>query len=335
MRKLLVSLIILTSCGTISSLPSNSSSSFLSIPIANSMFDKSHPEGLLLYEKVLNYEFNSITPSSFEGERLQANNFRRIDGYNPFYSVSNARLSDFSNQQLLFFSEPLKVEDYQSSFSDQNTIQGNSVLSLIDRLARTDDVYNQKNVTSVEKDLSFDVLGDSYFWFNNFVREEAITYTRYTNDMARGISDIRIEYQTEVVVQVDAISQVFSDGALIIELYDETYPIGFFGASDYRTEVVRTQSNFKKALNLGPIHEIYAFNHALSSIQDELPIDNTQSIYSVLATGLSSGRGFDLKIELMIDRFEENTYEKFVLEAKVVEGTWQSFTKMRQMVQLF
>lgn len=334
MKKLLSSFIILTSCGTISSLPS-SSSSFFSIPIANSMFDKTHPDGLLLYEKILSYEFNLITPSSFEGEPLQANNFRRVEGYNPFYSVSNARLSDFSNQQLSFFDEPLRVEDYQSSFSNQNILQGNSVLSLLDRLVRTDDVYNQKIVTSVEKDLSFDVLGDSYFWFNNYIREESTTYTRYTNDMVRGLTDIQIEYQTEVIVPVGAISQVFSDGALIIELYDETYPIGFFGASDYRTEVIRTESNFKRALNLGPIHEIYAFNHALSSIQDELPIDNTQSVYSVVATELNSGRGFDLKIELVIDRFEENTYETFVLEAKVVEGSWQSFTKMRQLVQLF
>lgn len=334
MKKFLISLTILTSCGTISSLPS-SSSSFLSSPIANSMFDKTLPEGLLLYEKTLSYEFFSIPASVFQGELLQANNFRRIEGYTPFYSVANATLSDFSNQQLSFFNEPLKVEDYQSSFSVQNTIQGNSVMSLIDRLVRIDDVYNQKVVTSIEKDLSFDVLGDSYFWFNNYIREESSTYTRYTNNIVRGITNIDIEYQTEVMVPVDAISQVFSDGALIIELYDETYPIGFFGATDYRTEVIRTQSNFKRALNLGPVHEIYAFNHALSSIQDELPIDNTQSIYSVEATGLSSGDGFDLKIELVIDRLEENTVETFLLEAAVMEGSWQSFTKMRQLVQLF
>lgn len=334
MKKLWIAIVVLTSCGTISS-STSSSPSFTSSPIANSLFEKTHPEGILLYQKELQYEFQTNPLLNYEGELLQANNFRKIDGYTPFYSVSNASISDFSTQQILFFSEPLKVEDYQNSFTNQNTIRGNNVLSLVDRLARYDDIYNQKIVTSVEKDLSFDVIGDSYFWFNNYIRKEEATYIRYANNIVRGVTDIEIEYQTEVKVEANAISQLYSDGKLIIELYDETFPSGFFGAFDYRTEVIRTQSNFKRALNVGPIHEIYAFNHVMSSIQDDLDTENTQALYTVEATGFSTGQGFDLKIQLVIDRLEENTVETYVLEAKVVEGSWQYFSKMRQLVQLF
>jgi hypothetical protein len=334
MKRFAVFIIALTSCGISASLPS-SSGNFTSSPLTNMMFDKTHPEGVLLYEKELQYEFKALPPIIFEGERMFANNFRRISGFNPFYSVANANISDFSNQQILFSSEPLKVTDYQSSFASQPIIRGNSVLSLLDRLAETDDVFNQKMVQSLEKDLSFDVLGEPYFWFNNYLREEETIYTRYTNELVQGISDIEIEYQTEVKVEVEAISQLYSDGVLIIELYDETFPVGFFGASDYRTEVIRTQSNFKKALNLGPIHEIYTFNHALSNIQDNLDIETTQSAYTIEATSLDNGQGFDLKIQLVIDNIEENTVETYILSAKVVEGTWQSFSKSRQLVQLF
>jgi hypothetical protein len=265
MKKLIFVLVVMTSCGANTSSVSSSTNSTSSSSFTNSLFDKSIPEGRLLKEDTSSFEFLKETFDSYEGSFFLPQTFRQDEERSVFYEVENAIESNYASQLLTYSTTNHLVSNYLSLFPSSNRIEGDAVAPFLRSILAGDDAYTGKVETSFSRDLSFDVLGEPYYWYNNYLSNSVLASTRYEG-ITETIVQRDIEFQTGVDIDVSSVTQILSDGVFIYELTDETYPIGFFGANDYKIQTIRTEDNFKEALSVGPIHLMLQSLHQLQKM---------------------------------------------------------------------
>jgi hypothetical protein len=308
-----------SSAVTTSSLPISISTSF-----TNSLFDKSIPEGTLLKETVETFQFNKVNVGLFSGTPLNPINFFENTSLITPFDRENAELGDYSQELISFSSVQLNLNDQLGPFIQPISYQQETFLALLEALKVTDESINETKRMLVERDLSYDVLGDPYYWFNNYVKEEQIVVTRYQDPILYGEGTINIEFQTGVTIQPVFVEQISLDPQYIYSIVDQTYPNGFFGAVDTKIVTLRQPGNAKEALTIGPIQQIL---NTIWSWQTNILINQPNATITAQDFMAIRQSEHQLIIQMMIEMKVGEQYQKRILQATIANHQWASFEK--------
>jgi hypothetical protein len=246
------------------------------------------------------------------------------------YHVANAELQENFSENIVFGDVPLSTSGIDGMAVNE-TITGDSVLAWLSAQQPSDESWNRVMITRKEINLSAVYVQDNpYYWFNHYVREEEATTTRYDNEVVYGEGDIQIMFQTEVKIQPRFAFQIHSANGFIYEIYDETYPAGFFGAQDYQIRTIRAPGNFKQALTLGPIQHFLDVFAQLSSnpTHHTLPLQATLNEYqSRILLTKTGAQQFQLTYLVYLGDSFETSLETYQLQTTIAQGQWQTLTK--------
>lgn len=250
--KYLLFLLTLTSCLGAGSSSINSSSVVNSTTSTSqhtpNEFDKNVNGRTILKDFLTTIEFSRENNPTFEDDRLNPINYREDETLIPLYE------GDFG---------PVVSHTFQNSFWDtipglnemdiNETIQGEIVLNTLASWMVWDSYFNVQTQTVYNRDLSHDVLGDSYYWFNNVIDEYTMEIKRYEDAFLYGKTMINRTFQTGNQIEFQREIQREFDESFIIDMQDDTFPSGFFGAVDRKITTPRSGNNTYEALGLGPV----------------------------------------------------------------------------------
>ena len=329
-RLLVLSSILLASCRgfsstsvvTTSSLPVSISTSF-----SNSLFDKSIPEGTLLKETLETFRFNQVNIGLFSGTALNPINFFENTTLTTPFAVENAELGDYAQEAISFSNVALNLNEQLGPFTQTTSYQQETFLNLLEALKVTDEPVNEMERTLRERDLSHDVIGDPYYWFNNYVKEEEIVLKRFENLIIYGEGTSAIEFQTGVNIQPVFVEQISLDHQYIYSIVDQTYPSGFFGAVDTKIVTIRQPGNAKVALTIGPVQQI--LNTIWSWQRWQTNILLNQPSATVMAQDFMAVRpsAHQLTIQMIMEIKIGDQHQRRMLQATISNDQWTSFEK--------
>jgi hypothetical protein len=307
---------------TTSSLPVSISTSF-----TNSLFDKSIPEGTLLKETLESFQFNKVNVGMFSGTPLNPINFFENTALTTPFAGESVEVGDYAQEVISFSNVPLNLNEQLGPFIQPTSYQQETFLTLLEALKITDEPINEMERTLHERDLSFDVLGDPYYWFNNYVKEERIVLTRYQDPILYGEGTIHIEFQTGINIQPVFVEQISFNDQYIYSIVDQTFPTGFFGAVDTKIVTIRQSGNAKEALTIGPIQQI--LNTIWNWQRWQNNVLTNQPSATITAQDFMAIRqsNHQLMIQMMIEMKVGEQHQKRMLQATIDNHQWTSFEK--------
>jgi hypothetical protein len=233
--------------------PGLTSSSSTVIPIPNDVFNPNQDGRVLLREIRIQETFSQVTLSPLLELPLSPINFPVTENIVTAYQSPQLDLGNVEEEVIVFQNSGPQMNGLLSNMALGETLNTAATFSLLETLQPTDERLNQLVQIRSDRNLSFPFIrNDSYYWFNNYYREEQATLKRYPNEIIYGEGTIDLTFQTLVNIKPIYQYQRHADFTTIYEIYDETYPSGFFGAQDYQYRTPRVMGNFKHALTLGP-----------------------------------------------------------------------------------
>ena len=253
---LTLSILVLSGCRFGNPSFSSTSSFTSSIPIPNDDFNPDVNGRTILIEHIQERQFTQTTSSTLSPLPLAEINFQHQEEVTPPYAVADALVGDFSNQTLTFSNEDIDITSTLNQLEIGESLSSDATLDFLNTIQPTDERFNAKTIDTKIRNLSHVYFQSDYFWYNNYVLEEQMVVNRYDNQVLYGTGNQLKTFQTEVDISVAIAYQLYADATTIYEIRDETYPSGFFGASDDKYQAIRTSDNFKQALTMGPITDI-------------------------------------------------------------------------------
>lgn len=317
-----------TSSLPFSSTPTSSLTS--AIPIPNDDFIPVISGRTFLIESQANYVFTTTQPGELTTLPLSPNNFPVSESVVTAYAPPQEAATLTEEETLLWANTPLSTSWIQS-LPIGESVTGSEVVDWLRTQAISDQKWNQMTETRKTRNLSAAFLNnDDYYWFNHFVREENRELTRYDNHRLYGEGDIQITFQTEFEITPRFAKQIHADTTTIYEIYDETYPSGFFGAQDYQFRTRRTLGNFQRALTIGPIQMLLDAID-LANLGFFLPTQPMRTAFEFLQLDVSLLRINPSKTEISFRMFDGETFltseETFEIKAVLEQTTWQAITQ--------
>ena len=279
---LTLSMLVLSGCRFGNPSLSSTSSFPSSIPIPNDDFNPDMNGRTILIEHIQERRFTQTTSSTLSPLPLAEINYEHQDAVTPSYAVADALLGDFSNQTLTFSNEEMDITSTLNQLEIGESLSSVATLDFLNTMQPTDERFNSKTIDTKIRNLSHVYFQSDYFWYNNYVLEEQLVVNRYDNQVLYGTGNQLKTFQTEVDISVAIAYQLYADATTIYEIRDETYPSGFFGASDDKYQAIRTSDNFKQALTVGPITDILGLRKQWME-QGEIigfPMTQSQEVYS-------------------------------------------------------
>jgi hypothetical protein len=236
--------------------PSNSMSLSVStslIPMPNDEFNPSINGRTLLREVTVEETYSRIELEPLPALPLSPINFPVTQDVVTAYALLNTDLGTVENEEITFQTTPPQTHTVLASMAVSQILNEQDTITLLQSLQPSDERFNQLQRTKKDRNLSFQVARNNpYYWFNNYLREEEGIVRRYPNEVMFGEGTIHITFQTNIIINPTYQSQRHGDDTTIYEIYDETYPPGFFGAQDYQYRTPRVPGNLKHALTMGP-----------------------------------------------------------------------------------
>ena len=324
-----VCLVVLVSCGT--SVPSSTTTSSLGSSFDFSSTIPTPPE----FNKTLNgkqvlidhqrvVSFSRENNLSFTGERLHPINYRELeDGWMPYEAPESPIIPPiFSDTKWL------TIPGF-GSVPSQTVIRDDEVITLLESWLQHDGYFNEQTHYVTYRNLSHDVLGDPYYWFNNYIDTYEKTIQRFDDSFIYAETSIERQFQTGNTIIFQRQLQRDVTDTSIIDMQDDTFPAGFFGSVDRKITTPRSGNNAFNALSLGPV----AF--ALNTIQtwqkriDDTKDDVTQNKTSMELT-LTKTNDQSATIELFAYHPRDFHVEQTWIEERVVmeinELEWSDLT---------
>jgi hypothetical protein len=220
---------------------------------------------LIDHQRVI--KFSRENNLSFTGERLYPVNYRELDdGWMPYETTESPII-------------PLTFNDTNwltiPGFGDvpsQTVFRDDDVIALLETWLPYDGYFNEQTHHIMYRNLSHDVLGDPYYWFNNYIDTYEKTIQRFDSSFIYADTLIERQFQTGNAITFQRQLQREVTDISIIDIQDDTFPAGFFGAVDRKITTPRSGNNAFKALSLGPV------TFALHTIQTwQKQIDDTNN----------------------------------------------------------
>jgi hypothetical protein len=326
---------LLVGCVTTStsSLPfsSTATSSLTSaIPIPNAEFIPVVSGRTFLIESQASFVFTTTQPGELTTLPLAPNNFPVSETVVTAYAPTPEAATLTEEETLIWANVPLS-NSWIQSLPIGESVTGSEVVDWLKAQAVSDQKWNQMTETRKTRNLSAAFLNqDDYYWFNHFVREETRAMTRYDNHQIYGEGDIHIMFQTEFEITPRFAKQIHADTTTIYEIYDETYPSGFFGAQDYQFRTRRTLGNFQRALTMGPIQMLLDAVD-LTNLGLFLPTQPMRTPFESIEVELSLMRINATQTEISFRLFKGESFltseETFEIKAVLEQTTWQTITQ--------
>jgi hypothetical protein len=223
------------------------------IPIPNDEFNPSINGRTLLREVVIEETYSRVELEPLPALPLSPINFPATQNVVTAYALLDTDLGTIENEAITFQTTSPQTNTVLASMAISQMLNEQETMTLLQSLQPSDERFNQLHRTKKDRNLSFPVVRNNpYYWFNNYIREEQGFIRRYPNEVMFGEGTIHIMFQTNVVINPTYQYQRHGDDTTIYEIYDETYPLGFFGAQDYQYRTPRGPGNLKHALTMGP-----------------------------------------------------------------------------------
>lgn len=329
---LYLTIFVLASCRL---LPSPSSTSLVSssIPIPVDDFNPLIDGRKILKELRVISTFGQVQVSDLNPLPLSENNYPVNDTVTP-YAVMDATEGQYANQVIQFNQDGIDASALLPQLAVGESLTHTQALAFLQSIVASDERFNQQTLTTYFRDLSHIYYGSPYYWFNNFLFQESMVIKRHPNLILFGEGSQTKTFQTEVNINIDVDYQLYANDSMIFEIRDETYPSGFFGASDRKFETIRTTDNFKQALTIGPVQTILNTWQQLQREQSPMPIalvtpwTNLQSSITLTKTA-SDTIAFSLSVQSLMD--EDTPEETLTLQVVLQGNQWQPLQQTYQL----
>jgi hypothetical protein len=316
--------------GPSSAFSSNLSSQIISssILLPNSDFIPIVNNRIFLIEDIVQRTFAIENNGTLSPRPLAPINFPVTENVVTPYAPASSEIEDASEEVITWSNQPLSTEIFANNLTVGQSLIGEPVLNWLQSQQTTDEKWNHLTTNRKLRDLSHVYFSSDYYWFNHFTREEVSQIKRYDNEIVFGTGNVEIIFQTGVNISPQFAFQRHADPTTIYEIYDETYPVGFFGAQDYQYRTPRTLGNFKQALTLGPIQmmldAIITFEQGLFIPRHPLKaaFENYQHQLSLKRISLTT---FELTFQIFTGSAMENAEETFELKATIQDNIWLDF----------
>jgi len=336
-KKLYLPIFFLVLSGCNITNPSSVSSSWVSsIPLPNDDFNPILNGRTILKETIIESSFDIVQPTTLTPLPLSEFNFLTMEDIVTAYAIEGALEGNFDNQVITFANGSPIIPLSLASLSVNQTIEGQSAIEVLEGLKISDERFNQANFNRKHRDLSHIYFGSPYYWFNHFVEEEEMVLTRYENLVTFGQWQMHKMFQTEVVIPVTVMYQLYADARTIFDIRDETYPNGFFGAQDQKIETIRTEDNFKVALIMGPITTLLqqwqAFERNQTPITFPFHGDISLANRSLSIMKLSEGY-YEFKLQVYLGSSFETAEENYQMRFILRDSSWENIEQHYQLWQ--
>jgi hypothetical protein len=327
--------IVLSGCNITNS-SSVVSSLVSSIPIPTDDFNPTINGRTILKETIIESSFDIVQPSTLTPLPLSEFNFATTEDIVTAYAIEGALEGDFDNQFIEFAIGSPIIPLSLTSLNVDQIIEGQSAIEVLEGLRSSDERFNQAQFNRKHRDLSHIYFDSPYYWFNQFVEEEEMILTRYENLVTFGQWQMFKMFQTEVVIPITVMYQLYADAKTIYEIRDETYPSGFFGAKDQKFETIRTENNFKVALTMGPITTLLqqwqAFERNQTPITFPFHGDISLANRSLSIMKLSEGV-YEFKLQVYLGGSFETAEENYQMRFILRNSSWENIEQHYQLWQ--
>jgi hypothetical protein len=247
-----VFLFVLAGCGTRVSSSTTTSSLFgvstqvSSVPTPLEFNKTLNGKTVLIdHQRVVN--FSRENNLLFDGERLSPINYRELDeGWMPYEAEEEPIVP------LTFNQTPWSMIPGFRDMPSQTVFRDDDVISLLESWLQHDGYFNEQTHNVLYRNLSHDVLGDPYYWFNNYIDTYEKTIQRFDDSFLYADTSIQRQFQTGNAIAFQRQLQREVTDISIIDIQDDTFPVGFFGAVDRKITTPRSGNNALNALSLGP-----------------------------------------------------------------------------------
>jgi hypothetical protein len=249
-------------------------SSFTSLIPTPPEFNKSLLEKTVLIDHQRVIRFSRENTLTFDGERLSPVNYREVDdGWMP-YETTDTPIIPLTFNETTWSSIP-----GFNAIPSQTIIRDHDVINLLESWLPYDGYFNEQRHEVVYRNLSHDVLGDAYYWFNNYIDTYEKTIRRYDDSFLYADTSIQRQFQTGNAITFQRQHQRDVTDIAIIDIQDDTFPTGFFGAIDRKITTPRSGNNAFNALSLGPVtyalHTIRTWQKQIDETSDDVTKNKT------------------------------------------------------------
>jgi hypothetical protein len=239
--------IILSACG-------NDGDSYEHIPSwVNSIdFNPVYGNHYKLAEYSSNRSYSSNENGIFDGRILNPVNYKEDEDTQTWYQIDiddTDDQNDYSDENIVFNGYNTQIEQYLSDI-EEGFLETEQIINLIDILDSNDDIINCSHNIYEETILYNNFFYGDYYEFNNYHRTENIEKKRYENNIVNSNIEGTILKPDGYTIDFTAIEQIWTDENNIYELYEETFPVGFALANNYKITTERGSENLKKALSI-------------------------------------------------------------------------------------